>query len=195
VWIVVGLGNPGRRHTRTRHNVGFRVIDRLAERWDAPVEREAHQSLIGDARRPNARVLLVKPQTFMNDSGTALAGIHRFFRPTLDHVVVVYDDVDLPPGRLRLRVGGGAGGHRGIESCAGAVGADFIRLRVGVGRPPAGWDTADWVLAVAPPEEAPVLSAAEERAADAIELVVDEGAARAMNRINQRETVDGGSSL
>jgi PTH1 family peptidyl-tRNA hydrolase len=195
VWVVVGLGNPGRRYARTRHNVGFRVVDHLAERWAAPVEREAHQALVGDARLAAERVLLVKPQAHMNRSGSALASIQRFFRPAADHVVVVYDDVDLPTGRLRLRVGGGAGGHRGIESCADAVGPDFLRLRVGIGRPPAGWDTADWVLAVPAPEEAATLAAAEVRAADAIELVLSEGPSRAMNRINQRETVDGRSSL
>lgn len=195
MWVVIGLGNPGRRHARTRHNVGFRVVDRLAQRWGTSVEREAHQSLVGDARLPTDRVLLVKPQTYMNESGVALAGIKRFFRPTLDHVVVVYDDVDLAAGRLRLRIGGGAGGHRGIESCAGVVGPDFVRLRVGVGRPPAGWDTADWVLAVPSSEDAAMFEAAEERAAEAVELVLSEGPSRAMNRINQRETVDGGSSL
>jgi PTH1 family peptidyl-tRNA hydrolase len=121
--------------------------------------------------------------------------VRRFFRPALDHVVVVHDEVDLPAGRLRVRVGGGAGGHRGIESCANVLGPDFVRLRVGVGRPLAGWDTADWVLAVPAPEEAAALDAAEVRAADAVELVVSEGPARAMNRINQRETVNGGSSL
>jgi PTH1 family peptidyl-tRNA hydrolase len=137
----------------------------------------------------------VKPQTHMNGSGTALASIHRFFRPALDHVIVVHDDVDLAPGRMRLRVGGGAGGHRGIESCIAAVGPEFVRLKVGVGRPPAGWDTADFVLGVPPPEELATLAAAEDRAADAVELVMSEGPARAMNRVNQRETVDGGSSL
>lgn len=195
MWVVVGLGNPGRRHAWTRHNVGFRVVDRLADRWTLRVERAAHHSLVGDGRRATGRVLLVKPQTYMNGSGTALASIHRFFRPALDHVIVVHDDVDLAPGRLRLRLGGGAGGQRGIESCIAAVGPEFARLKVGVGRPPSGWDTADWVLGVPTAEEATTLAAAEERAVDAVELVLREGSDRAMNRINQREIVDGGSSL
>lgn len=195
MWVVVGLGNPGRRHSRTRHNVGFRVVDRLADRWAVRVEREAHDGLVGETRRAAERVILVKPQTLMNGSGRALASIQRFFRPPTDHVIVVHDDVDLPPGRLRLRVGGGAGGHRGIESCVAAVGPEFVRLKVGVGRPPAGSDTADWVLAAPAPEEAATLRAAEERCADAVELVLSEGFARAMNRINQRENVDGGSPL
>jgi PTH1 family peptidyl-tRNA hydrolase len=195
VWVVVGLGNPGRRYAATRHNVGFRVVDRLADRWVVHSEREAHHALVAEGRHASERVLLVKPQTHMNASGTAVASVLRFFRPPADHVVVVHDDVDLPAGRLRLCVGGGAGGHRGIESCIAAVGSAFLRLRVGVGRPPLGWDTADWVLAVPPPGEAAALSAAEERAAHGIELVLSEGTARAMNRINQRESVDGGSPL
>jgi PTH1 family peptidyl-tRNA hydrolase len=195
VWVVVGLGNPGQRYARTRHNVGFRVVDRLADRWGVSVAREAHAGLVGEGRRGAERVLLVKPQTWMNASGRVLASIDRFFHPPAGQVIVVHDDVDLPLGRLRMRIGGGAGGHRGIESCIAVMGPEFGRLKVGVGRPPAGWDTADWVLAAPAPEEAAALTAAEERTADAVDLVLHDGFARAMNRINQRENVDGGSPL
>ena len=196
MWVVVGLGNPGTRYRHTRHNVGFRVLDRLAARWGVAVTRPAHHALVGEARRAGERVLLVKPQTYMNESGTAASSLQRFYRFTPAHVVAVHDDVDLAFGRLRVRSGGGPGGHRGVESLIGALGdRAFVRVRVGVGRPPAGWDTADHVLAVPGPEEAPALAEAEERAADAVELLLAEGPTRAMNRINQKEAAHGGSPL
>jgi len=196
VWVIVGLGNPGRRYARSLHNVGFRVVDRLAARWGVGVTREAHQALVGEARRGAERVLLVKPQTFMNGAGAAVGSIQRFYRVSPSQLLAVHDDVDLALGRLRLRVGGGPGGHRGVESCIAAVGeGNFPRLKVGVGRPPAGFDTADYVLATPLPEALEVLAAAEERAGEAIELVLAEGVDRAMNRINQREAAHGGSPL
>jgi len=196
VWVVVGLGNPGKRYARTRHNVGFRVVDRLAARWGVSVTREAHQAQIGDARRDGERVLLVKPQTYMNESGNALASLARFYRFDAGSVVAVQDDADLPVGRLRIkRGGGGAGGNRGIASLIDALGPEFVRLKVGVGRPAAGWETADHVLAAPTGDEATALAAAEDRAADAVELLLTDGPERAMNRINQKETTHGGSPL
>jgi PTH1 family peptidyl-tRNA hydrolase len=196
VWVVVGLGNPGRRYRSTRHNVGFRVVDRLAARWDVPVAREVHRALVGDARRDGERVLLVKPQTFMNESGGAVASLQRFYRFDSAHVVVVHDDVDLDVGRIRMRTGGGAGGNRGIESIMAALGdPGFVRVKVGVGRPPAGRVHADWVLNAPPAPESAVLEDAEERAAGAVELLLTDGPARAMNRINQREAPHGGPPL
>ena len=196
MWVVLGLGNPGAKYRGTRHNVGFRVVDRLAERWGARVAREAHKALVAETRRDGERVLLAKPQTFMNVSGESAASLRRFYRFDPAHLVVVHDDVDLPLGRLRVRTGGGAGGHRGIESLLeGLAVPGFTRVRVGVGRPPAGWDTADWVLAVPPGDEKGTLAAAEERAVDAIEMLLAEGPARAMNRINQKEAPHGGSPL
>ena len=196
MWVVVGLGNPGRRHAQTRHNVGFRVVDRLGARWGVGVAREAHRALVGEARRDGERVLLVKPQTYMNDSGGAVGSLRRFYRFGPDHLLAVHDDVDLPVGRLRVRGGGGAGGHRGVQSLIDAVGEPaFVRVRVGVGRPPAGRDTAEYVLAPPADEERDVLGRAEERAAEAVELLLAKGPACAMNRINQKETPHGGSSL
>jgi PTH1 family peptidyl-tRNA hydrolase len=196
VWVVLGLGNPGARYARTRHNVGFRVVDRLAARWGARVEREVHRALVGEARRDGDRVLLVKPQTFMNLSGESAASLQRFYRFDTSRLVSIHDDVDLPVGRVRVRVGGGPGGHRGIESLIGTLEQnDFVRVKIGVGRPPAGWDTADYVLGVPKPEEGSALAAAEDRAADAVEVLLAEGPARAMNRINQKEAPHGGSPL
>jgi PTH1 family peptidyl-tRNA hydrolase len=196
VWVVVGLGNPGARHARTRHNVGFRVVDRLAERWHVDVGREAHRALVGEARRDGERVLLVKPQTFMNVCGESAASLQRFYRFDAAHLIAIHDDLDLPVGRVRVRTGGGPGGHHGIESLIGALDErDFARVKVGVGRPPAGRETADYVLGIPRGEEAAPLAAAEERAADAVELLLAEGPARAMNRINQKEVPHGGSPL
>jgi peptidyl-tRNA hydrolase, PTH1 family len=196
VWVIIGLGNPGTRYVRTRHNVGFRVVDRLAARWRVDVEREAHRALLGEARRDGERVLLVKPQTFMNASGESVASLQRFYRFDASHIVAVHDDVDLAAGRIKVRTGGGPGGHRGIESLIGALGdGSFVRIKVGVGRPPADWDTADWVLAAPRGDEAAAAEASEERAADAVELLLTEGPARAMNRINQKEAPHGGSPL
>jgi PTH1 family peptidyl-tRNA hydrolase len=196
VWVVVGLGNPGTRYRLTRHNVGFRVIDRLAARFGVSVARAAHRALVGEARHDGKRVLLVKPQTYMNDSGAAAASLQRFYRFKPAHLVAVYDDVDLATGRLRVRAGGGPGGHRGIESLITTLDdRSFLRVKVGVGRPPVGRDTADYVLGVPGSEEARVLEDAEERAADAVELLFAEGPERAMNRINQKEAPHGGSPL
>jgi PTH1 family peptidyl-tRNA hydrolase len=193
---VVGLGNPGRRHRCTRHNVGFRVLDRLGSRWDVDVSREVQQAHVGTTYRGEERVVLVKPQTFMNAAGESLRGLRRFHRFDAGRLVAVHDDVDLPIGRLRIRVGGGPGGHRGVQSLIEALGEqEFVRVKVGIGRPPAGWDTADWVLAAPHGDEAAVLAASETRAAEAVELVVSDGPERAMNRINQREASHGGSPL
>lgn len=194
--MLVGLGNRGARYRRARHNVGFRVVDALAGRWGVEIAREAHHALLAEARHDGERVLLVKPQTFMNLSGDAVGSLQRYYRFALDHLLVVHDDVDLPVGRLKLRSGGGAGGHHGIESLTAALGsADFLRLKVGVGRPPVGRAAADWVLAPPADDDAVRLAAAEERAAAALELVLADGPTQAMNRINQREAVHGGSPL
>jgi len=196
VWIVLGLGNPGARYRQTRHNVGFRVVDRLAAHWGVTVSRAAHRALVGEARPDGERVLLVKPQTFMNASGETAASVHRFYRVAPSRMVAIHDDVDLAVGRIRVRADGGPGGHRGIESLIAALDdRGFTRVKVGVGRPPAGWDTADHVLGVPPPAEAGTLADAEERAAEAVALLLVEGPARAMNRINQKEAPHGGPPL
>ena len=196
MWVVVGLGNPGRKYQATRHNVGFRVVDRLAARWQTTVSREVHRALVGETHRHGERVLLVKPQTYMNSSGEAVASVARFYRVEPGHLVVVHDDVDLPVGRLRIRTGGKAGGNRGLESVISLLGDDrFVRVRVGIGRPAAGPVETSHVLGVPAPAEVAPLAEAEERATDAVEVLLTDGPARAMNRFNQKETSDGGSPL
>ena len=196
MWLIVGLGNPGRRYRGTRHNAGFRVVDAVAARWEVAVSREAHHALLGEARRDGERVLLVKPQTYMNESGGALASLARFYRVDPARVIAVHDDVDLEPGRVRIRRGGRAGGNRGVESLMTALGdPGFLRVKVGVGRPPAGPVPADWVLSVPPADERVALEAGEERAADGVELLLTDGPERAMNHINQREAPHAGPPL
>jgi peptidyl-tRNA hydrolase, PTH1 family len=196
VWVVVGLGNPGKRYAATRHNVGFRVIDRLAAHWAVGVERQAHKARVGEARRGDERVLLVKPQTFMNDSGEAVASLKRFYRFEAEHLVAVHDDIDLEVDRVRIRKGGSGGGNRGIASMIAALDdPGFIRVKVGVGRPPAGSVPADYVLGVPGGPEMARLEHAEARAADAVEQLLAHGVDRAMNSINQRETDHGGPPL
>src|SRR5207244_1491843 len=138
-----------------------RAVDRLAARWDVAVEREAHRALVGEARRAGERVLLVKPQTWMNESGEALASLARFYRVDPARVIAVHDDVDLEPGRVRIRRGGRAGGNRGVESLMAALGdPGFLRIKVGVGRPPAGPVPADWARRAPPAPRRAALEAA-----------------------------------
>ncbi|MDP8950563.1 MAG: aminoacyl-tRNA hydrolase [Actinomycetota bacterium] len=171
----MGLGNPGRSHERTRHNVGFLVADELARRhggsWRTRKRVEAAPARIGPKE-----VTLLKPTTFMNNSGSALAGYGT------ENLIAVHDDLDLPPGDVRVKVGGGAGGHNGLRSVIGHLGPDFVRVRVGIGRPPVGMSVTDYVLGRM---DATVRDAVP-RAADAVEAIVEEGPEAAMNRFNAR---------
>ncbi|HLL97445.1 MAG TPA: aminoacyl-tRNA hydrolase [Rubrobacteraceae bacterium] len=173
--VVVGLGNPGRSYERTRHNVGFLVADELASRhggsWRKRKKAEAAPVRLGFED-----VTLLKPTTFMNNSGAALTGYET------DDLIVVHDDLDLPEGDVRVKVGGGAGGHNGLRSLIGRLGPDFVRVRVGVGRPPAGMGVTDYVLG----KMDSAVRDAVPRAADAVEAVVEGGPEAAMNRFNVR---------
>ncbi len=145
--IVIGLGNPGREYQRTRHNVGFDVIDVLSEKLGITPSRSAMHGLIGEGFVGGEKVLLVKPQTYMNCSGQCVSELAAFYKPPMENLLVVFDDIDLPLGRLRLRREGSAGTHNGMRSVISLLGRqDFPRLRVGVGQRPEGWDLADWVL-------------------------------------------------
>lgn len=181
--LVVGLGNPGPRYEATRHNVGFRVVDLVAHRWGAAAWREACRSLVTEVDRPPA--VLAKPATFMNRSGLAVAALLAREPLPLERVVVVHDDLDLPFGRLKIRDGGGHGGHNGIRSIVEALGdGGFLRLKVGIGRPEQGEDVAEFVLSPFGAGEEAVLSDLLARAADALESIVIEGPLRAMHRFH-----------
>src|SRR5213076_1869041 len=182
--LVVGLGNPGREHERDRHNVGWLVVDELARRTDARW-RGKFSGQVAEVRLNGLRLALLKPETFMNDSGRSVAAATRFFKVEPDSLLVVHDDVDLEPGRLQARAGGGLAGHNGLRSLAQALGTqDFLRLRIGVGRPGRGdpRSVADWVLSPFTPEEdAEALIA---RSADAVETITQDGLEAAQQRFN-----------
>ena len=182
--LVTGLGNPGPRHERDRHNVGWMVIDELARRRDASFKAKFNGRL-GETRVDDHRIALLKPETYMNESGRSISAAARFYKVPVDSVVVVHDDVDLDLGRLQARAGGGLAGHNGLRSIAQALGgSDFLRIRIGVGRPGRGdrRDVADFVLSpFAPHEDRDGIVG---RAADAVELLVRDGLEETQRRFN-----------
>ena len=186
--LVVGLGNPGEKYRGTRHNVGFEVIDRLAARAGAGFETSPVDAVQAKWRRPDDVVVLVKPMTFMNLSGGAVAGLARFYKVETADVLIVCDDVNLPLGRLRARATGTEGGHNGLRSIAESLATiDYARLRIGVGRGDDRRDLADHVLARFAPEEQPGIDAAMTRAADAVETWISDGLAKMMNIFNRAD--------
>ena len=186
VRVIIGLGNPGPEYRKTRHNVGFWVVDVLAQRWGIRLSRRAFLSLTGDGQLKGEKVLLVQPETYMNRSGETAIRIRDFYRLELSDFVVVHDDLDLPLGRVRVkRGGGGAGGNRGVASLIAAFGSkEFVRIKVGIGRPPGRQDPADFVLqAFTPQEEASILPAVD-NAADAVEMWISDGIEKTMAAVN-----------
>jgi peptidyl-tRNA hydrolase, PTH1 family len=188
VKLVAGLGNPGPRYVESRHNIGFRVVDALAQRWGAAVTRyERHfEALAGEAATGGQRVLLLKPATFMNLSGRSVAAAWRFYKMAPDEVLVVHDDLDLPVGQLRLRGNGSAGGHKGMEDVLRHLGTtDVPRLRIGIGKVQRD-ATVEYVLSRFEPDERVVVEEAVCEAADAVECWVQRGLDTAMNQFNRR---------
>ena len=184
--LVAGLGNPGPRHARDRHNVGWMVVDELGRRHDASFKSKFNGRL-ADVRIGGGRIALLKPETYMNESGRSISAAMRFYKAPIDAVLVVHDDVDLEFARLQAREGGGLAGHNGLRSIAQALGdPGFLRLRIGVGRPGRGdpRDVADFVLA--PFELHEDSAALVSRAADAVEAVVTEGLDETQRRFNER---------
>ena len=184
--IILGIGNPGARYEGTRHNVGFRVLDRLAARSGASLARRRFQARVETVRWDGQTVLLVKPQTYVNRSGEAARAACDYYGVPPGSLLVVVDDVNLPPGKLRFRTQGSAGGHLGLDSLIEQLGTDaFCRLRVGVGSPPhLEQDLVDHVLSRFAPEEQESIAAAIERAADGCRCWVAEGIEPSMNRFN-----------
>lgn len=190
-WLVAGLGNPGQGYARTRHNVGFDVVERLAAGTGVRFSSGPYESQAALVRVSAVPVLLVKPQTFMNRSGASVIGWLTKLGLPASRLIVVHDDLDLALGRLRVVEAAGAAGHRGVRSIQESLGTtEFARVRVGIGRPESGEDAADRVLADFTPEESSVLADAVDRGADAVRSVILEGAARAMNRYNAWPTSD-----
>lgn len=184
--LIVGLGNPGKRYERTRHNVGFSVVDRLAFRNGLKLNEKRDQALIVEWSVDGERVVLAKPQTFMNRSGTAVRDLLDEYHGSADDLVVVYDDLDLPLGRIRLRGHGSAGGHRGILSILEHLpSAGFFRVRVGIGRPPEGADAVDFVLSPFNDQESAKAERSVERAREAVESLLKDGPRHAMELYNR----------
>ncbi len=182
---IVGLGNPGTEYKRTRHNVGFEVVDELARRCS--VRLRAWKSVADLAVISGRDVILAEPKTFMNNSGQAVRAVADFYQLEPHDVLVIVDEAQLPLGRLRLRRSGSAGGHNGLKSIIEHLGSDFPRLRIGIDRGDRRWDLADRVLSRFLPAERDVVDAAIARAADAAEAFIDEGIEPAMNRFNAAE--------
>jgi len=187
MWLVVGLGNPGRRYASTRHNIGFDVIENLANRWSIPAEGKQLGSLVGSGRLGNDKALLARPQSFMNRSGQPVRSLMGYFKLDTDRVLVIHDDLDLPFGRVQLKRGGGHGGHNGLRDIAKHGAKETVRVRVGIGRPPEGWDTADYVLGKWGDREVGQISQVVDRASDAVEAVLRDGLESAMNHFNARQ--------
>jgi PTH1 family peptidyl-tRNA hydrolase len=188
MWLLVGLGNPGSRYARNRHNAGFMVVDELWRRAGAPAPREKLGAQLSEATLAGEHVLFCKPQEFMNCSGLAVQRAAAFWKIPPAQAVVVHDEMDVPFGRLKLGFSGGTGGHNGLQSIIQEWGSpDFARVRFGIGRPPAQWDAADYVLADFADDERRLLPDLIGEAADATETIVKRGLQAAMNRFNKRK--------
>lgn len=186
--LIVGLGNPGSRYRLTRHNLGFMVVDALADRWHISLGGKRHEAELGTGEISSVRAILAKPQTFMNASGESVAKLRRLHRLDPSDILAIYDDLDLPLGRIRLRAEGGAGGHNGVASLISVLGKGFPRLRVGIGRPPGGADPVGYVLEPFEAGERTALQASIDRAADGAEAWLTQGLEPTMNVVNRRDT-------
>jgi PTH1 family peptidyl-tRNA hydrolase len=185
-YLIVGLGNPGPRYAANRHNVGFRCIERLAVAHGLVFDKRQKRARVSLGTVQGRRVVLARPQTFMNESGRAVVPLARFYQVPLERLLVVYDDLDLSLGVVRLRPEGGSGGHKGIQSIIEHLGGqDFSRLRLGIGRPPGRMDPAAYVLQDFSADEEPLVEEMLERAVAAMETWLCEGVEAAMNRHNR----------
>ena len=185
-WLVVCLGNPGDKYDGTRHNVGFMVADEIGEREHIPIQKLKFKALTNTCELGGAKVLLMKPITYMNLSGEAVRQAADFYKVPAERVLVVSDDVSLPVGKLRIRLKGSAGGHNGLKSMIAHLGSEsFPRLKIGVGeKPHPDYDLADWVLGKFAGEDKKAIDAAIKRAADAVEAIIRDGAEKAMGKFN-----------
>ena len=185
-WLIVGLGNPGDNYAKTRHNVGWRALDLLAQELGGKIDRAKFRGLYGQVTFEGKKLILLKPQTFMNLSGLSVMDAARFYKLPPERIIVLFDDISLPVGRLRIRPDGSAGGHNGIKSIIGSINSmSFPRVKIGVGaKPHPDYDLADWVLSAFPPDEEKVLQPALKRAAEAALEIVKNGTYEAANRFN-----------
>jgi peptidyl-tRNA hydrolase, PTH1 family len=188
--LIAGLGNPGPRYQATRHNLGFRVIDELARQCGVPASafKDRFHGEVASARLGGEELLLLRPQTFMNESGRSVQAACTFYKIKPSELIVAHDELDVPFPEVRLKQGGGDGGNRGVRSVTACLGADYVRIRLGIGRPPPDFrgDVADFVLQAFPSAELAAVDQMVARATEAVSLVTSLGLEKAMNRINQR---------
>jgi PTH1 family peptidyl-tRNA hydrolase len=183
--LIVGLGNPGREYSQSRHNVGFMAIDRLAAKLDIRMSRVQSNAIVGMGNHHDRKVILAKPQTFMNDSGKAVSGLMHYYKLPINNLMVIHDDIDLPFGMLRIRPAGGSAGQKGVASIIERIGTqDYPRMRVGVGRPPGRKAAASYVLEDFSDEEQDILRAVFDQAVEAVLVFLEAGIDQAMNRFN-----------
>ena len=188
-WLIVGLGNPGREYEKTRHNAGFRAIDALADKLGCRIDKGKFQGLYGQVNYNGRKLMLLKPQTFMNLSGRSVLQLSAYFNIPPARIIVLFDDISLAPGRLRVRADGSAGGHNGIKSIIQEVGSQsFPRVKIGVGaKPNPEFDLADWVLSSFSSQEEKALKNALEWAGEAALAIIDHGVPEAANRYNGKQ--------
>lgn len=187
MYIIIGLGNPGMEYAGTRHNIGFSVITRLSDDYNIPLDFKKHKALCGKGYIEGQKVILAQPQTYMNLSGESVRELMDYYKVTEDEIIIVYDDISLDVGQLRVRPKGSAGGHNGIKSIIQHMGTqEFPRVRVGVGDKPKGWDLADYVLSRFPAEEEPLVRETLKRASDACKTIILDGVEEAMNQFNRK---------
>lgn len=191
MYLIAGLGNPTKEYDKTRHNVGFAVIDRLADKYNIDVSDRKHRAFCGKGVIEGQKVILVKPQTFMNLSGESLRAAADYYKLTPEEIIVIYDDISLEPGQLRIRLKGSAGGHNGIKNIIAHLGTqEFPRIKVGVGAKPPRMDLADYVLSRFSKGEQALMDDAFGEAAEAAVMMITEGAERAMNHFNTKKKVE-----
>ncbi len=189
-YLFIGLGNPGREYKNTRHNIGFLIVDRLSERLSIKINRVKNKALIGSSLYNENKVILAKPQTYMNLSGQAVASLIRFYDLSLEHTMIIHDDLDLPYGTIRLRPSGSSGGQKGIHSVIQMLGTDQIpRMRMGIGRPPGRMNPVDYVLQRFSSHEEDMLDDVIGRACEACLSFIDLGIEQTMTRYNQVQPV------
>lgn len=190
-YLIIGLGNPGREYASNRHNVGFQVVDRLAARHGMAFKKLQSKAFVTSGKITGCSVILAKPQAFMNLSGGPVASLAKFYKMTLDHLLVIADDIDLPVGTIRMRPSGGSGGQNGMKNIIERLGSEeFPRLRIGIGRPPGRMEPAAYVLQDFDREQLQVVVDAYARAADAVELWLTDGIELAMSRFNGPTTFE-----
>lgn len=187
--VIVGLGNPGPRYAKTRHNMGFWVVDLLSQKWGIPLSKHKFSANLGEGRFGAEQVILMKPQTFMNRSGEAVGDLARFYQLGPEDIIVVYDDLDLAPGIIRVRASGSAGGHKGVANIIDHLHSNaFPRVRIGIGQTPEHLETADYVLQVLDEVETKILAEACQRAAAAVEVLLKQDVFAAMNQFNRKQS-------